>query len=162
MTKHDSEEFKRQHDVMEQQMLPALPTEMYELGGEVHRSGRSFPLSTRLLVEALLSVGEDGLIDDKPVALEIPLRTLHERLWPNSRFRDDTDRLRRAVQEASDALDSWEAAWPWHDPRTGRGGSRRVVLVSDIGSGPDGTVRLTVDLPPAPAEGTTATSYARS
>ena len=136
-----------------QSNLPALPLALYDLGMEGAPSRGAAPLALRLWVEAILSVGLDERMRNRPVEMEVSLRTMRERLWPNSWNGYSSTRLRRVLHQAADALDSWEAAWPWHDPDTGRGGSRRIVLVSDIGNNLDDTFRLVVDLPPGSAEG---------
>ena len=88
-----------------------------------------------------------------PVRLQVTLRELRKALWPNSYRGIQADRVRRQLHAAADALDSWKAAWPWHDAETGRGGEKRVVLVSGIGYKLDDTLDIVVDLPPGAADG---------
>ena len=133
--------------------LPALPLALYELGMRGMPSRGPAPLALRLWVESILSTGLDERLINRPLAMQVSLRNMRERLWPNSWRGYNTDRLRRVLHEAADALDSWDAAWPWYDPETGRGGSRRIVMVTDIGNSLNDTLRLVVDLPPGAAEG---------
>ena len=91
----------------------------------------------------------------KPVALQVTLRDLLDRLYPGPRRPRPNEywpRLMRAVE----ALDTMDARIPWHDPETDRGGLRRVVSVGDIPRGPgalDDVVRMIVDLPPGSGPG---------
>ena len=134
--------------------LAALPLALYDMGGDGRASNGPAPLALRLWVAAILYVGLDTRrAVNAPVSLEVTLRELRERLWPNSWRGYSTDRLRRVLWEASEDLDSWDYAWPWRDEATGRGGSRRVVLVRDIGDTLDDTLRFTVDLPPGAEAG---------
>ena len=133
--------------------MPALPLALYDLGMKGEPSRGPAPLALRLWVESILSTGLDERLIDEPLAMQVTLRNLRERLWPKSWRGYNTDRLRRVLHEAANALDSWEAAWPWYDPETGRGGTRRIVTVSDIGNTLDDTLRIVVDLPPGAAEG---------
>ena len=135
---------------------PALPLALYDLGigDAVERRGQGAPLALRLWIEAVLSVPLDVRRLNELVVMEITLRELLARLYPGgwpspARY---WPRLHAAVQ----ALDSPHARIPWEDPKTGKGGLRRVVHVSDIprGSGAlDDIVRLIVDLPPGAHDG---------
>lgn len=133
--------------------LPALPLALYDLGMKGESTRGPAPLALRLWVEAILSVGLHERMINRPVAMEVVLRDIRARLWPNSKRGYNMDRLKRVLHEASNALDSWDAAWPFHDPDTGRGGSKRIVLVTHIGNTLDDTMRVVVDLPPGSVEG---------
>ncbi|MCY4437730.1 MAG: hypothetical protein OXE05_10400 [Chloroflexi bacterium] len=115
--------------------------------------GGGAPLALRLWVEAILSVPMEERDNPHPVSMEVDLRTMRKRLWPKSWRGYNTDRLRRTLEEVSTALDSWEAAWPWHDPTSGQSGARRIVLISDIGTSLDDVMRIIVDLPPGASTG---------
>ena len=133
---------------------PALPLALYDLGlGAIKNRGGGAPLALRLWVEAILSVPMEERDKPHPVSMEVDLRTMRKRLWPNSWRGYNTDRLRRTLEDVSTALDTWEAAWPWHDPTTGKSGSRRIVLISDIGKSLDDAMRIIVDLPPGSSTG---------
>ena len=138
--------------------MPALPLALYELGMEGKPSRGPAPLALRLWVESILSTGLDERLIDQPLAMQVSLRDLRERLWPKSAKTISTNKLRDALFKASEALDSWEAAWPWYDAETGRGGTRRIVNVTDIGNTLDDTLRIVVDLPPGAAEGPQVTN----
>ena len=136
---------------------PALPLALYELGQDnPHRGGGpAAPLALRLFVEAVLAAPYDQRNAGQPVALQVTLRDLLDRLYPGPRKPRPNEywpRLMRAVE----ALDSMDARIPWQDPNTGRGGLRRVVSVGDIPRGPgvmDDVVRIVVDLPPGSGPG---------
>ena len=136
---------------------PALPLALYELGQDnPHRGGGpAAPLALRLFVEAVLAAPYDQRNAGQPVALQVTLRDLLDRLYPGPRKPRPNEywpRLMRAVE----ALDSMDARIPWQDPNTGRGGLRRVVSVGDIPRGPDAlddVVRMVVDLPPGSGPG---------
>ena len=133
--------------------MPALPLALYDLGMEGKPSRGPAPLALRLWVESILSTGLDERLIDQPLAMQVSLRDLRARLWPKSAKSISTNKLKDALFKAAEALDSWEAAWPWYDAETGRGGTRRIVIVSDIGNTLDDTLRIVVDLPPGAAEG---------
>ena len=61
--------------------------------------------------------------------------------------------MRREIYKASEALDSWDAAWPWYDEATGTGGNRRIVLVTGVGITLDDPLRVVVNLPPGCVKG---------
>ena len=136
---------------------PALPLALYQLGQDnPHRGGGpAAPLALRLFVEAVLAAPYDQRNAGQPVALQVTLRELLDRLYPGPRRPKPNEywpRLMRAVE----ALDSMDARIPWQDPNTGRGGLRRVVSVGDIPRGPgalDDVVRMVVDLPPGSGPG---------
>lgn len=133
---------------------PALPLALYDLGlGPTKNRGGGAPVALRLWVEAILSVPMEERDKPHAVSLEVDLRTMRERLWPKSWRGYNTDRLRRVLEDISTALDSWEAAWPWHDPTTGKSGKRRIVYISDIGKTLDDVMRINVDLPPGASTG---------
>ena len=120
-----------------------------------HGGGRGAPLALRLFVEAVLAVGLDDRHTDKPIALEVPLRDLLDRLYPGPRKPRPNEYWPRLMR-AAEALDAMDARVPWVDPETGRGGLRRVVSVGDIPRGPDALddfVRVVVDLPPGSGPG---------
>lgn len=133
---------------------PALPLVLYDLGvGSRMERGPAAPLALRLFVEAVLSVPLEERATDTQVYMEITLRDLLARLYPGKR-RPRPNEYWPRLMAAIDALD--EAWVPWRDPKTKRGGLRRIVTVSNIPDGPgalDGSVRLTVDLPPGSGEG---------
>ena len=142
-----------------QQVLPgfgqaapdiALPLALYDLGaGPAEARGRGAALALRLFIESVLAVGQDARSSNQPVPLEVPLRDLLARLYPQRR--PSPARYWPRLVAAAEALDAWEARIPWQDPDTGRGGLRRVVSVGDIPRGPDAlddVVRILVDLPP--------------
>ena len=128
----------------------ALPLALYELGaGPAEARGRGAPLALRLFVESVLAIGQDARASNQPVPLEVPLRDLLARLYPQGR--PSPARYWPRLVAAAEALDAWEARIPWQDPDTGRSGLRRVVSVGDIPRGPDAlddVVRILVDLPP--------------
>ena len=136
---------------------PALPLALYGLGDTnlQHGGGRGAPLALRLFVEAVLAVRLEDRGKNKPIDMGVPLRDLLANLYPGPRKPRPTEywpRLMRAVE----ALDLMDARIPWVDPKTGRGGLRRVVSVGDIPRGPDAlddVVRMVVDLPPGSGTG---------
>ena len=109
---------------------PALPLVLYDLGGGSSMTpGRGAPLALRLFVESVLVVGLKDRNRNHPIALEVTLRELLKRLYPGPRNPKPNEywpKLNRAVE----ILDSTRI--PWEDPTTGKGGTRRVVNVSDI------------------------------
>ena len=116
---------------------PALPLALYGLGDTnlQHGGGRGAPLALRLFVEAVLAVRLEDRGKNKPIDMGVPLRDLLANLYPGPRKPRPTEywpRLMRAVE----ALDAMDARIPWVDPKTGRGGLRRVVSVGDIPRGP--------------------------
>lgn len=135
---------------------PALPLALYDLGvGKVAEPrGRGAPLALRLWVEAVLCVPLEDREDNVPIVMEVPLRGLLAKLYPERR--PSPAEYWPRLQGAVNALESQEARIPWQDPKTGKGGLWRVVNVSNIPRGPralDDTVRLLVDLPPGAREG---------
>ena len=131
---------------------PALPLVLYDLGEpNPHQGGgRSAPIwPLRLFVEAILGVPLKDRRRHQPVAMELTLRELRDRLYPNSP--PSLGKVLRRLHLAVDALDSMDARIPWHDPTTGRGGLRRIVSVQDVPRSAahlDDVVRVVVDLPP--------------
>lgn len=133
---------------------PALPLALYDLGiGAIKNRGGGAPLALRLWVEAILSVPMEERDTPHPVSMEVDLRTIRKRLWPKSWRGYSTDRLRYVLEDVANGLDSWDAAWPWHDPTTGKSGTRRIVYISDIGKSLDDVMRIIIDLPPGAATG---------
>ena len=67
---------------------PALPLVLYDLGEpNPHRGGgRSAPLALRLFVEAILGVPLEDRRRHQPVAMELTLRELRNRLYPGRRI----------------------------------------------------------------------------
>ena len=65
----------------------ALPLALFGLGQDnPHRGGSpAAPLALRLFVEAVLAVGLNDRRTDKPVALQVTLRDLLDRLYPGPR-----------------------------------------------------------------------------
>ena len=130
-----------------QRSQPSLPLELYDLSvGPKNSLGHGAPLALRLWIEAILAIG----LNDRgrgPVVLKITLRDLLGKLYPRKRppRRDYWPRLTRAVE----ALDK---AWiPWFNADIGKGGRRRIVLVSQVPRGPgalDDEIKIIVDLPP--------------
>ena len=90
---------------------------------------------------------------DHPATMKTPLRDLRAALWPRSASSISAKRLGEHLRKASDALDSWDAAIPWTDERTGKSGSRRVVLVGDVGATLDDDLQIIVNLPPGAVNG---------
>ena len=136
---------------------PALPLALYQLGDDnpQHGGGRGAPLALRLFVEAILAAPYDERNAGQPVVLQVTLRDLLDRLYPPPR-RPKPSVYWPRLMSAVEALDSMDARIPWHDPKTGRGGLRRIVSVGDIPRGPgalDDMVRMIVDLPPGSGPG---------
>ena len=140
---------------------PALPLALYQLGEDnlQRGGGRSAPLALRLFVEAVLAAPYEERDAGQPVVLQVTLRDLLNRLYPNPRLsanRPKPSEYWPRLMSAVEALDSMDARIPWHDPETGRSGLRRVVSVGDIPHGPgalDDMVRMIVDLPPGSGPG---------
>ena len=136
---------------------PALPLALYQLGEDnpLRGGGRGAALALRLFVEAILAAPYDQRHAGQPVALQVTLRDLLDRLYPGPRKPRPNEywpRLMRAVE----ALDTMDARIPWQDPNTGRGELRRVVSMGGIPRGPgalDDVVRMVVDLPPGSGPG---------
>ena len=135
-------------------ITPALPLALYDLGGgSSMERGHGAPLALRLWVESILAVGLTDRANPWPTVLEIPLRDLLRKLYPNKRRPRPNEYWPRLMQ-AVEILDSTRI--PWDDPETGKGGLRRIVNVSDIPRGPgklDDAVRIIVDLPPGSGKG---------
>lgn len=136
---------------------PALPLALYDLGvGKVAEPrGRGAPLALRLWVEAVLSVRLSDRATGRPVVMTVTLRDLLARLYPGQRQPRPNEYWPR-LMAAVEALESPQARIPWEDPKTGKGGLARVVLVSSIPRGAgalDDDVRIIVDLPPGAEDG---------
>ena len=135
-------------------ITPALPLALYDLGGgSSMERGHGAPLPLRLWVESILAVGLTDRANPWPTVLEIPLRDLLRKLYPNKRRPRPNEYWPRLMQ-AVEILDSTRI--PWEDPETGKGGLQRIVNVSSIPRGPgklDDAVRIIVDLPPGSGKG---------
>ena len=135
-------------------ITPALPLALYDLGGgSSMERGHGAPLPLRLWVESILAVGLTDRANPWPTVLEIPLRDLLRKLYPNKRRPRPNEYWPRLMQ-AVEILDSTRI--PWDDPETGKGGLQRIVNVSSIPRGPgklDDAVRIIVDLPPGSGKG---------
>ena len=136
---------------------PALPLELYQLGQENPQrgGGPAAPLALRLFIEAVLAAPYDERNAGQPVALEVTLRDLLDRLYPGPRLPRPNEYW-PLLMSAVEALDSMDARIPWHDPETGRGGRRRIVSVGDIPRGPGAlkdVVQIIVNLPPGSGPG---------
>ena len=136
---------------------PALPLALYQLGQDNPQrgGGRGAPLALRLFVEAVLAAPYDERNAGQPVALQVTLRDLLDRLYPGPR-RPRPNEYWPRLMSAVEALDSMDARIPWHDPLTGRGGRRRIVSVGDIPRGPGAlkdVVQIIVNLPPGSGPG---------
>ena len=135
---------------------PALPLQLYQLGQATkHGGGRGAPLPLRLFIEAVMAVDMKDRRSDNPVALQVTLRDLLNRLYPGPRKPRPNEYWPRLVQ-AAEELDSMDARFPWQDPKTGHVTLLRVVSVGGIPRGPDALddlVRIVVDLPPGSGSG---------
>ena len=139
--------------------MKALPCslELYQLGQENPQrgGGPAAPLALRLFIEAVLAAPYDERNAGQPVALEVTLRDLLDRLYPGPRLPRPNEYW-PLLMSAVEALDSMDARIPWHDPETGRGGRRRIVSVGDIPRGPGAlkdVVQIIVNLPPGSGPG---------
>ena len=97
---------------------PALPLALYQLGQDNPQrgGGRGAALALRLFVEAILAAPYDQRQAGQPVALQVTLRDLLDRLYPGQRRPKPNEywpRLMRAVE----ALDTMDARIPWQDPQ---------------------------------------------
>ena len=133
---------------------PALPLLLYDLGtgGPLER-GRGAPLALRLWVESVLSAGPSD-DEDHPVAVTVSLNELVDSLYPGTR-RPRPNEYRPRLERAIAALD--EAWLPWRDPESGKGGKRRIVLVSNLPVDPGDDLTMTVHLPPGSGPGPVVT-----
>ena len=127
---------------------PALPLALYQLGEDnpLRGGGRGAALALRLFVEAILAAPYDQRQAGQPVALQVTLRDLLDRLYPGRRRQKPNEYWSRLMQ-AVEALDTMDARIPWHDPNTGRGELRRVVSVGGI---PRGVAGSRISMPVAP------------
>ena len=137
---------------------PCLPLALYDLGDAPATSrGPAAPLPLRLFVESVLAVPMDSRDAHTPVAMRITLRQMLDWLYPSRRKPRPNEYWPR-LMTAFEALESPAARIPWYDPETGRGGSRRIVNISDIPRGPaklDDLISIIVDLPPGSGNGPT-------
>ena len=135
-------------------ITPALPLALYDLGGgSSMERGHGAPLPLRLWVESILAVGLTDRANPWPTVLEIPLRDLLRKLYPNKR-RPRPNEYWPRIMQAVEILDSTRI--PWEDPKTGKGGLQRIVNVSSIPRGPgklDDAVQIIVTLPPGSGSG---------
>lgn len=132
-------------------LAPALPLALYDLGiGPATSGGRGAPLALRLFVEAILAVPLERREIGQPVAMEITLRKLLAKLYPDSDIILHPNKYWTRLMHAVESLESPAARIPWYDPETGKGGHHRYVSVANIPRGPgalDDDVRIVVDLP---------------
>ena len=140
---------------------PALPLQLYQLGQRQAQKGGGpgAPLALRLFIEAVMAVDMKDRRSNNPVALQVTLRDLLDRLYPGPRKPRPNEYWPRLVR-AAEALDSMDARFPWQDPKTGHWTLLRVVSVGGIPRGPDALddlVRIVVDLPPGSGEGPSIT-----
>jgi hypothetical protein len=135
---------------------PCLPLALYDLGDAPATSrGPAAPLPLRLFVESVLAVPMDSRDAHTPVAMRVTLRQMLDWLYPSRRKPRPNEYWPR-LMAAFEALESPAARIPWYDPETGRGGSRRIVNISDIPRGPaklDDLISIIVDLPPGSGNG---------
>ena len=135
---------------------PCLPLALYDLGDAPATSrGPAAPLPLRLFVESVLAVPIDSRDAHTPVAMRVTLRQMLDWLYPSQRKPRPNEYWPR-LMAAFEALESPAARIPWYDPETGRGGSRRIVNISDIPRGPaklDDLISIIVDLPPGSGNG---------
>ena len=131
---------------------PCLPLALYDMGAGRRRVQRGpAALALRLWVEAALSASG---APNRPEALEISLRELLRWFYPGRA--PSPAHYWPLLNAAARVLDRQDVRVPWLNPRTGKGGLRRVVSVGDIPRGPgalDDCVRLVVDLPPGSERG---------
>ena len=135
---------------------PCLPLALYDLGDAPATSrGPAAPLPLRLFVESVLAVPMESRDAHTPVAMRVTLRQMLNWLYPSPRKPRPNEYWPR-LMAAFEALESPAARIPWYDPATGRGGSRRIVNISDIPRGPaklDDLISIIVDLPPGSGNG---------
>ena len=134
---------------------PALPLAIYDLGGEPEVAKRGAPLPLRIFVEVVISVPQHERDPNRVVLLPPErVRDWLLRLYPcgSKHYRPSRDWPR--IQDAVDALNSWEARIPWEQP-DGSGALRQVVLPADVprsGRAND-WIRFGVHLPPGSEQG---------
>ena len=130
---------------------PALPLALYHLGNPNPQApgAPAAPLALRLFVEAILATPYHTRPSGEPVAVELTLRELLERLYPGRKPKRNEYQPR--LMDAMRTLD--DTYIPWRDPKTGEGGQRRLVIVRDIPPALDDTVTLEVHLPPGSGPG---------
>ena len=130
-------------------LAPAFLLALWEAaGGPANRAGPA-ALELRIFVEAILATPIEKRSIDRPLAMDITLRNLLKQLYPPPGRRPRPNEYWPKLDRAFEVLDRTRI--PWEDPKTGRGGLRRVVSVSDIPRGAlklDDQLRLVVDLPP--------------
>ena len=133
---------------------PALPLALYQLGNANPQrgGGPGAPLALRLFVESVLATPLHTRPPGQPIAINLTLRELLDRLYPGQR--PSPARYWPRLMHAAEVLDNTRI--PWIDPETGKGGRRHVVSVGDIPRGPsalDDNVQLIVNLPPGSGPG---------
>lgn len=133
---------------------PAMPVALYQLGNDnpMKGGGRGAPLALRLWVEAILGAPYKTRAAGQPVAVDITLRELLNRLYPHRQPKPNEywPRIEAAVKVLNDTK------IPWYDPLMGKGGERQYVIVGNIPRGPghlDDDVQLIVNLPPGSGQG---------
>lgn len=130
---------------------PCLPLALYDLADTPSSSrGPAAPLPLRIFVEAVLAVPLESRDGHSPVAMEISLRQLVDALYPGPR-RPRASEYWSRLMAAFEALESPAARVPWVDPKTGRGGMRRIVNITSVPRSArylDDPIRIIVDLPP--------------
>ena len=137
--------------------LPVLPLALYDLGTKDSKHpGRGAPLALRLFIECILNVPLDYHGNSTGIMLPaIQLREMLPWLYGEGakHYRPHTHWPR--LQEAFDSLLSHRARIPWHDPETGEGSARLVVMPVDTPRGGklDDWVRFIVSLPPGSERG---------
>ena len=126
-------------------VAPALPLALYDLGINRDSPGPGAPLALRFTVEGCLAVPQWRRRLNEPVSVQLTLRELLDRLWPNRRPKPNE--YLPQIEGARAALASPEAGIPWP------GGVRWAVMMTNTPAGLDDMVRLVVDLPPGSENG---------
>lgn len=125
-------------------LIPAFPLVLYDMGFKTHNGGgRGAPLSLRIFVEALTATPQEKRHGKCPIALEVSLRELLQRLYCANR-RPRPSEYWPALKRAFNLINSMEAAVDLGN------GARNVVLISQMPRGPemmDDIIRVIVDLP---------------
>ena len=141
----------------EQPPRPSVPLALWDLAAGSATSSRGAPLAARIFVESALDVGRErwGVSADKGVTLPPErLRDFLRRLYPTSRKWHRRRQL-PGLLRAFDLLAQPSTRIEWHDPKTGDGGARWVVIPLDIprDGRMDDWVRFSVHLPPGATDG---------
>ena len=133
---------------------PCLPLAWYDLGELPGATNQAAPLALRTIVESCAAVRLGDRDIGVPVVLSVTLREFLAWLYPGRR--PSPAEYWPRLMAASEALDSFEARFPFEDPETGRGGLQRIVSLGTIPRGPgalDDMIRIIVDLPPGSGPG---------